>query len=90
MLKYKNTFAKRYTPNWSEEVFVIKEVKNTIINDLNGEEIIGTFCVKELQKRNQQGFRIKKVIKRKRNNLYVKQKGCYNSFNSWIDKNDLA
>ena len=72
MLKYKNTFAKRCTPNWSEEVFVIKEVKNTIINDLNGEEIIGTFCVKELQKRNQQGFRIKKVIKRKGNNLYVK------------------
>ena len=27
--KYKNIFAKRYTPNWSEEVFVIKEVKNT-------------------------------------------------------------
>ena len=50
MLKYKNTFAKRYTPNWSEEVFVIKEVKNTIINDLNGEEIIGTFCVKNYKK----------------------------------------
>ena len=38
--KYKNIFAKGYTPNWSEEVFVIKKVKNTvswtyIINDLN-------------------------------------------------------
>ena len=37
--KYKNIFAKGYTPNWSEEVFVIKKVKNTvswtyIINDL--------------------------------------------------------
>ena len=46
--KYKNIFAKGYTPNWSEEVFVIKKVKNTVpwiyvINDLNGEEIIGTF-----------------------------------------------
>ena len=46
--KYKNIFAKGYTPNWSEEVFVIKKVKNTvpctyIINDLNGEEIVGTF-----------------------------------------------
>ena len=46
--KYKNIFAKGYTPNWSEEVFVIKKVKNTvpwtyIINDLNGEEITGTF-----------------------------------------------
>ena len=46
--KYKNIFAKGYTPNWSEEVFVIKKVKNTVpwtyvINDLNDEEIIGTF-----------------------------------------------
>ena len=67
--KYKNIFPKWYTPNWSEEVFVIKKVKNTvpwtyIINDLNGEEIIGTFYEKELQKTNQQEFRIEKVIKR--------------------------
>ena len=46
--KYKNIFVKGYTPNWSEEVFVIKKVKNGVpwtyvINDLNGEEIIGTF-----------------------------------------------
>ena len=56
--KYKNIFAKRYTPNCSEEVFVIKKVKNTVpwtyvINDLNGEGIIGTFYEKELQKTNQ-------------------------------------
>ena len=55
--KYKNIFAKGYTPNWSEEVFVIKKVKNTVpwtyvINDLNGEEIIGKFYEKELQKTN--------------------------------------
>ena len=46
--KYKNNFAKGYTTNWSEEVFVIKEIKNTVprtyvITDLNGEEIIETF-----------------------------------------------
>ena len=28
--KYKNIFAKGYTPNWSEEVFAIKKVKNTV------------------------------------------------------------
>ena len=44
--KYKNIFAKGHTPNWSEEVFVIKKIKNTVpwtyvINDLNGEEIMG-------------------------------------------------
>ena len=59
--KYKNIFAKGYTPNWSEEVFVIKKVKNTvpwtyITNDLNGEEIVATFYEKELhqQSTNQQ------------------------------------
>ena len=46
--KYKNNFAKGYTPNWSEEVFKIKKVKN--INDLNSEEIVGAFYEKELQK----------------------------------------
>ena len=51
ILKYKNIFGKGYTPNWSEEVFVIKKVKNTVpwtyvINDLNGEEIMGTFYEK--------------------------------------------
>ena len=93
--KYENIFAKGYTPNWSEEDFVIKEVKNTfpwtyVINDVNGEEIIGTFYEKELQKTNQQRFRREKVIKRKGNKLYVKRKRYDNSFNSWIDKNDRA
>ena len=75
--KYKNVFAKGYTPNWSEEVFVVSEIKNTVpctyvINDLNGEEIIGTFHEKELQKTNQKELRIENVIKRKGNRLYVK------------------
>ena len=53
--EYKNVFAKHYVANWSEEVFVIKEVKNTVpwtygISDLKGEEIVGTFYGKELQK----------------------------------------
>ena len=92
--KCKIIFAKGYTPNWSKEVFVIKEVKNTIpqthvISDLNGEEIIGTFYEKELQKANQRKFRIEKVIKGKGNKLYVIWKGYDNSFNSWIDKNNV-
>ena len=85
--KYKNIFARGYTLNWSEEVFIIKKVKNTVpwtyvINDLNGEEIIGTFYEKELQKTKQKEFRIEKVIRRKGDKLYVKWKGCDNSFNS--------
>ena len=93
--KYKKLFPKGYTPNWSEDVLVIEKDKNTvpwiyIINDLNAEEVIGTFYVKKLQKTNQQKFGIEKVIKRKRNKLYIKWKGYNNSFKSWNDKNDLA
>ena len=59
-------------------------------NDLNGEEIAGSFCEKELQKTNQKEFRINKVLKRKSNKLHVKWKGYDNRFNSWIDKKDLV
>ena len=82
--KYKNIFAKGYIPNWSEEVFIINKIKNTVpwtyvIIDLNGEEITGTFYKKELQKTNQQEFRIEKVLKRTSDKLYVKWKGYDNS-----------
>ena len=92
--KYKNIFAKGYTPNWSEEVFIINKIRNTVpwadaISDLNGEEITRSFYEKELQKTNQKEFRIEKVLKRKGYRLYVKWKGYNNSFNSWINKKDL-
>ena len=56
--KHKNISAKGYTPNRSEEVFVIEKVQNTVpwtyvIEDLNGYEIVGMFYEKELQKMNQ-------------------------------------
>ena len=93
--KYKNIFAKGYMPNWNEGVFAIKNVKNTVpwtyvINDLNGEEIIGTFYEKELQKASEEELTIQKVIKRKGNKICVKWKGYNNSFNSWIDKASLV
>ena len=52
--KYKSIFAKGYVPYWSEEVFMIKKVKNTVlwtlvISHLKGKEIVGTFLEKELQ-----------------------------------------
>ena len=61
--KYKNVFAKGYFPNCSEEVFVVSKIKNTVpwiytINDLNGEEITGSFYVTELEKTSQEKFRI--------------------------------
>ena len=93
--KYKNIFAKGYVPNCLEEIFIIKKIKNTVpwiyvIDDLNGEEIIGTFYENELRGTNQKEFRIEKVLKKKGDKLYVKWKGYDNSFNSWIDKIDIV
>ena len=93
--KYKSIFAKGYTPNWSEEVFISSKIKNIVpwtyaINYLNGEEITGIFNEKELQKTNKKEFRIEKLLKRKGDKLYVKWKGYNNSFNCWINKNDLT
>ena len=80
---------------WSEEIFIFSKIKNTVpctyvINDLNGEEIIGTFYEIELQKTNQEKFGIEKVLKRKGDKLYVKWKGYNHRFNSWINKKDVA
>ena len=68
--KYKNIFAKGYTQNWLKQVFVVSKIKDTVpltyaISDLNGEPITGTFYEKELQKTNQEKFRIEKIIERK-------------------------
>ena len=56
--KYKNIFSKGYLPNWSEEVFIINKVKNTVpwtylINDLHDKENKASFYEKELQKTDQ-------------------------------------
>ena len=59
------------------------------LNDLNGEETVGSFYEKELQKTDKKEFRIEKVIKKKSDKLYVKRKDHYDCFNSWIDKKDL-
>ena len=73
---------------------MITKFKNAVpwtytINDINDEEIIGTFYEKELQNVDQQEFRIEKVIKKKDGKLYIKRKKYDSSFNSWIGKRDL-
>ena len=95
ILKYQNIFGKGCTPIWSEEVFVMNKVENTvpwkyIISYPNGEEIVGTLQEKELQKTNQKEFKVEKEIKRKGDKLYVKWKGYDNSCNSWINKKDIV
>ena len=53
--KFKNIFAKGYTPNCSEEIFIVNKINDTIpwaysLKALNGEEILGSFYDRELQK----------------------------------------
>ena len=80
----------------SKEIFLLKDMlligqkKSSLLIRLKvGEEIIGSFYGKELQKPSQKEFRIEKILKRKGDKLYVKWKGYDNSFNSWINKKDI-
>ena len=93
--KKKKIFKKEYTTRWTEEIFMIVEVKRMSpvtykIADLNGEEIRGTFYEPELQKSSQELFRIEKVIKRGKKKSLVKWKGYSNDFNSWVNNKDIV
>ena len=88
---------KGYTPNWTEEVFVIDKVNLTKpvtynVIDLLGEKVEGSFYEKELQKAKQQTFRIEKVVRRdnKKKKALVKWKGYSDKFNSWVSYKDLV
>ena len=93
--KYKNIFANVFTLNCSEEVFVIKKVKklcqgHMLLMIFMEKNFFERFTKKNCKKTNQKEFRVEKVIKRKDDKLCVKWKGHNNSFNSWIDKKDIA
>ena len=92
--KKKKTFEKGYTTRWTEEIFTITKIQNTNpitykIADLQGEEIDGTFYEPELQKTEQQVFRIEKVIEKRKNKSLVKWKGYSDKFNCWVNNKDL-
>ena len=94
--KKKGTFEKGYTPNWTEEVFTISSIQYTDpitykITDLNNELIEGSFYEPELQKTEQETYRIEKIIRRDKKNkrVFVKWKGYSDDFNSWIPMSDL-
>ena len=92
--KKKKTFEKGYTTRWTEEIFTITKIQNTNpitykLEDLKGEELDGTFYEPELQKTEQQIYRIEKVIKKEKGKSLVKWKGYSDKFNSWVDNKDL-
>ena len=95
--KYKRKlFDKEFTPNWTEEVFVIDDILNTKpvtyrVVDLQGEAVTGSFYEPELQKTTQEIFRIDEVILRdnKRKRALVKWSGYPHQFNSWVPMSEL-
>ena len=94
IVKKKGLFDKGFVPRWTEEIFTISKTLYTDpptyrIKDYNDEEIHGTFYEPELQKTNQEVFRIEKVLRTKGDKILVKWKGYSNHFNSWINKSDL-
>ena len=99
ILKKKKTFEKGFTPNWTEELFIVSDIKPTSpvtykIKDLKGEDIKGSFYSQELQKSKQKVYRIDKVVRKRttrngKKEIYVKWKGYSNDFNSWIPESDI-
>ena len=96
--KYKRkVFDKSYTPNWTEERFLIDRIQSTNpityrLKDLNNEEIQGSFYEPELLKATQDIFRNDKVIRRdsKKKQALVKWLGYSDDFTSWIPLSSLS
>ena len=87
-------FDKGYTPNWTEEIFVINEIQLTDpitykLSDMAGEAISGSFYRPELIRAAQEIFRIDKVLRKSKGRALVKWKGYPEKFNSWIPLEDL-
>ncbi len=91
--RIKGIFEKGYLPNWSEAIYIIHQVKLTnpvtyILKDTADELIEGSFYEKELQKTNQEIYRIEKVIRKKNidgvEHALVKWMGYNDKFNEWI------
>ena len=92
--KKKNIFAKGFTPNWKDEIFIISRLKPTkpptyVIRDERGEEVGGAFYEQELQKSHTTTYRIEKVLRRRtkggKKQEYVKWTGYDSSHNQWIN-----
>ena len=94
----KNTFEKGYTSNWSEQIYVIYDIKSSNVHyyylkDLNGEKIDGTFYQEELLKTNMKEsdlYIIEKIIKKVGNKYLVKWRGYDDTFNSYVNENDIV
>lgn len=93
--KFREAFSKGYTPNWSNEIFQINEVKLTnprvyLLKDAKNEIIQGAFYEEELQKvKHPDVYLVEKILRRKGNKVYVKWLGMDKTHNSWILKTNV-
>ena len=91
----KNTFEKSYTSNWSEEIFIIDNIKTSnvhyyFLKDLHGEKIDGSFYEQELLKTKQNNlYIIEKIISKNKDRYLVKWKNYPDKFNSYVNQNDI-
>ena len=90
----KNTFEKGYTSNWSEQIYVIDDIKTSNVHyyhlkDLNGEKLDGTFYQEELLKTDMKENDLY-IIKKVGDKYLVKWRGYDDSFNSYVNKNDIV
>lgn len=88
----KHIFEKGYTPNYTTEIFEIERVAPTNpvtyhLKDYKNEPIAGGFYEQEIARvKYPDVYLVEKVLKRRKNQIYVKWLGFDNSHNSWIDK----
>ena len=93
--KQKSVFTKGYTPNWSTELFKIKEVKISnpatyILEDSLGAPIAGRFYAEELQRaKHEDVYLVEKVLRRKGDKVYVRWLGLGKNHDSWIHKSNV-
>ena len=92
----KNTFEKSYTSNYSQEIFIIDDIKTSnvhyyFLKDLQGEKIDGMFYEQELLKTKQNDlYIIEKIISKNKDKYLVKWKNYPDKFNSYVNQNDIV
>lgn len=94
--RHRHVFSKMYTPNWSNEVFTVAKIQNTfprtyILQDSQKENVLGGFYEYELHKvKHPDVYLVEKIIRRRKNQVFVKWLGMPTSHNSWISKDNVA
>lgn len=93
--KYKNVFAKGYLPSWTTEIFEISKIQFTnpttyLLVDWEGNEIKGGVYAEEMQlAKYPDVYLVEKILRKKKDQVYVKWLGFDSQYNSWIDKKDI-